>query len=106
MERAEVAPAMAAEAEVARREEARIIRQKRKSSAREQAAKEQTDAVVEAGRLINADLMSQFVPLVKDMTAAVKDLPAALALALGGGHRRKKSKRSQLSSERSSPSYS
>ena len=103
---AEVAPAMAAEAEVARREEARLIRQKRKSSAREQAAKEQTDAVVEAGRLINADLMSQFVPLVKDMTAAVKDLPAALALALGGGHRRKKSKRSQLSSERSSPSYS
>jgi len=98
--------AAAADAEVARREEARSIRNKRKSSAREQAAKEQTNAAVEAGRLINADLMSHFAPLVKDITAAVKDLPAALAIALGGGHKKKKHRRSQVSSERSSPSTS
>ena len=98
--------AAAADAEVARREEARNIRQKRKSSAKEQAAKEQVNCAVEAGRRINEDLMSHLAPLVKDITAAVKDLPGALALALGGGHKKKKHKRSQLSSERSSPSSS
>lgn len=99
-------PSAAAEAEVALREEARAIRHKRKSSAKEQTAKEQANAAVEVGRQINADLMSHFAPLVKDITAAVKDLPAALAMALGGGHKKKKQKRSLLSELSSSPSSS
>ncbi len=94
------AVATAAEAEVA----ARAIRNKRKSAAKDQAAKEQVDTTVEAGKRINADLVAQFSPLFASMTQVMGQLPDRMVAALQG-HDKKKRKHTSYSAH-SSPSTS